>query len=126
MEQSADIGESLVVLEKEVRMDQQQEEEMEEAQSALAAVAPERTPVHVRIDNGLAEGAHISTQDGSVDLTYTKHFVHTSLWKLGKFNKLLILSLMRIFRNTAPPPKKLSFMILKEREEEVHATILYA
>lgn len=59
MEQSADIGESLVVLDKErdeeremeVKMDQQQEEETAPTTSPVtvaAAAGVDRTPVHVR------------------------------------------------------------------------------
>lgn len=60
MDQSADIGESLVVLEKELKMDQQQEEEDQgetvetaptSAPSVAAAAGVERTPVHVRIES---------------------------------------------------------------------------
>lgn len=122
MEQSVDIGESLVVLEKEVRMDQQQEEVVDEAQTATAAVALERTPVHVRI-NGLAEGLSYSTQGGSVNLIYTIHFVNTSLSMLGEFSKLFLYSLLCTFpQHSSPLPKKSSVRFGRQEEEDLHAT----
>lgn len=85
MEQSADIGESLVVLEKEremeVKMDQQQEDETAPTTAPVtvaAAAGVDRTPVHVRNHS-------ISLKNiRRLKLIYTKHLANPLIVSVRK------------------------------------------